>query len=277
MGRAIAEEDTDEIIRLVKEEGYDPSTRETSPEITRQGHLYENTYLNYAVSAGRVKSAETLLELGADIDAVIHITTRGSGIGNMNMAVRGPNRKMVDLLLKYHVDLNNPLATSPLDDMLMNEIYDTDLYELLLAHGANINHTPAISGTPPLSTAYTIKNMKIFHFLLEKGANPMQIELWGHSVASAVEEEIKTHSSVSSSEFLDEALALKQLLADKYGVQFPVEISIRRGIAARVARYDSVPQKYKDKLSEQEKAFIEELRHSLTTGVYDGIKLDSVY
>ncbi len=274
MGRAIAEEDTDEITRLVEEEGYDPSMRETSPGITRRGGLYENTYLNYAVSAGKIKSATTLLELGADVDALIFVGLRGIGFSNMNMAVRKPDREMIDLLLQYHINLNNPLAASPLHDLLMNEIYDTALYDLLIAHGADVNHPSYISGETPLQTAYNIKNMKMFHYLLGKGANPTQVDLWGHSVASSIQEDIKEHSTPNPSEFLDDILKRKELLANEYGVQFPVRVSTRRGFAERIARYDGLSQENRAMLGEGEQETIEKMRHSLETGVYNGIELD---
>ena len=80
MAEAIFNEDTDEITRLIKQEGYDVNTRDS---IERGVWTYQWTYLNYAVTKGKRKSVKTLLDLGADIDKLLFI---GSAHSNLNIA-----------------------------------------------------------------------------------------------------------------------------------------------------------------------------------------------
>lgn len=262
MAEAIFNEDTDEITRLVKQEGYDVNTRDN---IERGVWTYQWTYLNYAVTKGKRKSVKALLNLGADIDALLLI---GSAHSNLNIAAGHCDQAMIKLLLDYNVKMDHIIASSPLDDLMVNDCYSEELFDLLIEHGTDVNHPEYISGTNPLMTAYAINEHDAIDYLLSRGADPLQIDTFGNSFASLLQR------NIDDGKRLDTAQKYKQRLIKDYGIQYPVEVSYRKGIEQSIRRYENTTAREKQFLGASEIERVNEMKDSLVTGVYNDIAID---
>lgn len=262
MAQAIFDQDTDEIKRLVKEQGYDVNTRSS---IERGVWTYQWTYLNYAVTKGKLKSVETLLNLGADIDKLLLI---GNGHSNLNLAADHNDKAMIDLLLKHNIQMDHTIAESPLVDLMVNDNFDKKLFDLLIEHGADINHPEYVSGTTPLITAYAINNHEAIDYLLSKGVDPLQIDTFGNSFASIIQRDIDNGKRLTT------AQKYKQRLINEYGIKYPVKVSFREGIKQAIKRYEATTPEEKEYMGEEEVERINEMRESLITGIYNDIPID---
>lgn len=262
MAEAIFNEDTDEITRLIKQEGYDVNTRDS---IERNVWTYQWTYLNYAVTKGKRKSVKALLDLGADIDKLLFI---GSGHSNLNLAASHCDKAMIELLLEHNIKMDHIIASSPLDDLLVNDCYSEQLFDLLIKYGADVNHPEYISGSTPLMTAYAINSYDAIDYLLSKGAEPMQISTSGHSFASLIQMNLNDNIRLQT------AQKYKQRLIQDYGIQYPVEVSYRKGIEQSIKRYENATNDEKRFLGASEVERINDMRESLITGIDNGIAID---
>ena len=262
MAEAIFNEDTDEITRLIKQEGYDVNTRDS---IERGVWTYQWTYLNYAVTKGKRKSVKTLLDLGADIDKLLFI---GSAHSNLNIAADHCDQDMIKLLLDYNIQMDHIIASSPLDDLMVNDCYSEELFDLLIKRGADVNHPEYISGSTPLMTAYAINNHAAIDYLLNKGANPSQVSTSGHSFASLIQMNLNDNIGLQT------AQKYKQRLINAYGIQYPVEVSYRKGIEQSIKRYENATASEKKFLGASEVERVNDMRESLITGVDNGIAID---
>ncbi len=263
MANAINKQDTGDIIRLIKEEGYNVNTRDS---IQYGKELHQWTYLNYAVDKEKLKSAETLLKLGANPNDILILG--GAYYSNMNLACKDGNKAMIKLLLKYHAKVDSNLTESPLAELMTYDHNDTKLYDLLIQNGADVNHPTYISGTPPLFTAYDINNHQMIDYLLSKGANPLQIDSFGNSFASLLDKDIKENINVKT------AKKYKQRMISEYGIQYPVKVSYRKGIEQAIKRYENTTAGEKKIMGQDEIDRINKDRKSLKTGYSNGIAID---
>jgi len=262
MAQAIFNENTDEIKRLIKQEGYDVNTRDS---IERGVWTYQWTYLNYAVTKGKRKSVKALLDLGADIDKLLLI---GNGHSNLNIAAGHCDHDMIKLLLNHKIKMDHTIASSPLDDLMVNDCYSEELFDLLIEHGTDVNHPEYISGSTPLITAYAIRNEDAIDYLLSRGADPLQIRTSGSSFASTLERDISSNRNIKT------AQKYKQRMMNDYNIQYPIEVSYRKGIEQSIKRYEKATAVEKQFLGASELERVSDMRESLITGIYNDIAID---
>ncbi|MGO3177905.1 ankyrin repeat domain-containing protein [Psychrobacter sp.] len=262
MAEAIFNEDTDEITRLIKKEGYDVNTRDS---IERGVWTYQWTYLNYAVTKGKRKSVKTLLDLGADIDKLLFI---GSAHSNLNIAAGHCDKAMIEMLLEHNIKMDHTIALSPLDDLMVNDCYSEQLFDLLIEHGTDVNHPDYFSGTTPVMTAYAINNHDAIDYLLSKGADPLQVSTSGHSFASLIQMNLNDNIGLQT------AQKYKQIMIQDYSIQYPVEVSYRKGIEQSIKRFENATAREKKFLGASEVERVNDMRESLITGVDNGIAID---
>ena len=129
--------------------------------------------LSSVVERNHIDIARELLARGADSNIVY------KGRVPLHDAIEYNYIDMVQLLLEYGADPNIPTD----EDDRGNEMYAIHLaadngylsiVELLLDHGVDINQT-TFHGHSLLHIAYHTNNMDMFHYLLERGANPKYI------------------------------------------------------------------------------------------------------
>lgn len=262
MVNAIDREDVDEITRLAKS-GYDVNTRGS---VHQQDRLVQWTYLNYAVEKGKLKSAQRLIDLGADVNGLLIDGSAYSS--NMNIACANGDRNMINLLLKNNINLNNDLTFSPIYDLMIYEHDDLALFDLLIKHGADVNHSDYIGGRTLLMTAYAINKPNIIDYLLAKRANPLQIDYNGNSFASII------GSNINKGKKLEISKKYQQILIIQHGVKYPIKPSFRKGLEASIKRYENTTAKEKQLLGQAEVERIEYYRTALRKGNLDGIPLD---
>ncbi|KAJ6641244.1 Ankyrin-3 [Pseudolycoriella hygida] len=112
---------------------------------------------------------ELLLKSGADMEAV-----NKNGQNGLEFAVVRENSKAVEILLRNganpnQFDKNNSISI--LETAIMqNFVVDASMTELLIKHGADMNHTNA-QGESALHQAMRIGNPKVPPVLIEHGAN----------------------------------------------------------------------------------------------------------
>ena len=256
MAEAIYKSDTKTIERLIKNEGYAVNTRGYRTRTHNQDPL-RYTFLGYAVKIGEVKSAEKLLELGADPDL---INDEGALWTNISLACSHRNKEMIALLVKYKENLNPPLSGSPIDKLLSGEV-DKKLIEFLLANGADVNHPNYIMGNTAVQTAFDIYEYDIVNFLLDRGADPLQLDYHGNSLASSVQEQLdegRVNLGITGGTQI-----LKARLEREYGIEFPVNNNFAKGRAQSFVRYENLAQADKDFLGEFEVERINEWREGL--------------
>lgn len=259
MGKAIAESNITEIERLITRENYDVNAR---GHVTSHGRVQQFTYLNYAVLIRNVKSAEKLLQLNADVNLIA--LDGGGQLGNMNIASGGKNRSLMELLLKYKVNLNNPLAESPVNPLLIGDS-DKSLITLLIKNGADLNHQNYIDGSTPLFTALSIGKFEYVNYFLDQGANPLLLDSSGNSVAYLVQKEIEEGSLSDSG--LKEYSKLLNRFKNELRIQFPLNRNNRKSLEQSISRYENLTKEEKDLLGSEELERIDKYRNLLTKGV----------
>lgn len=262
MATAILKQDVDEITHLVRA-GYDVNAR---GDVYRQGMTHQWTYLNYAVDNGKLQSAKRLIELGADVNDILIVGQ--SYYSNLNIASEHGDKAMMQLLIDKGVDMDCTLCASPLYDLIMNNHHNIELYDLLIRNGADVNHPEYISGTTPLKTAYNLSKLDLVDYLLEKGADPLQVAFSGHSFASSLQLNIEQNRK------LEIAHKYKQSLINDYGIQYPVKPSFRKGLEGSIKRYEKTNAQERKIMGQAEVERIQGFRLALQTGEYKGVSLD---
>ena len=258
----IFNEDTDEITRLVKEKGYDVDTRDS---IRRGVWTYQWTYLNYAVTKGKRQSVKALIDLGADIDKLLMVAHADS---NLNLAAGHCDHSMIKLLLSRNIKMDHTIAASPFEYSMLNDCYSEQLFDLLIKHGANIDHPHYITGNTPLMAAYNIKNLEAIDYFLSKGADPSKVNSNGHSFASSIQLNLDDNRRRVT------ALQYKQRMINDYGIKYPIKVAYREGIEQSIKRYEMTTAKERVLLGKEEIEMINDMRESLITGIYNGVPID---
>ena len=278
MGQAIYKEDRMTIEKLIKVEHFNVNGRGYKKlEGKMESHDYPDpnrfTYLGYAVLIGATDAARKLLDLGANIN-LVSIDAADALCSNINMACDNRNKKMVLLLLQYHVNLNPPLCGSPVEVLLYGDA-DRDLIDLLLKNGADINYQAYGDGDMAILTAFEIGKLDYVNYFLDKGANPTILDYFGNSFALLLQEAIWEARMDDSG--LKECNKIKDRLISQYHIKFPVKKEMRIGIKMGIERYENLSQADKDLLGENEKERIQELRDSLAKGAtITGLSIDSI-
>ena len=264
MEKAIYAANISEIERLIKAEGFNANTRGSHLKSKYSEKPSEYTYLGYAVLVGEIKAAEKLLELGADVNSV----SIDKGIyTNIGMACTSKNKDMINLLLKYKVNLNPPLSSSPFDALLIGDT-DRNLFDLLLTNGADVNHKEYIGGGGPLIAALYVEKVEYMNYFLDKGADPSQINYVGNSFAYMIQGELDEGSLVGQS--LKDYQKIKDRLVNEFHVKFPLKNEYRRGLEESIQRYESLSAEDKKLLGNDEVERIELFKKSLITGKSPG-------
>lgn len=259
MAQAIYKDDVGEIERLITQESYDPNTR---GNVTLRGRTQQFTYLNYAVLIKNINSAEKLLELKADVNLVA--LDGGGQLGNMNIACGGKSRPLIDLLLKYKVNLNNPISASPINPLLMGND-DRVLIDLLINNGANINHQNYIDGSTPLFTALSIGKFNYVDYFLDHNADPLILDSSGNSVAYLVQKELEDGRLSDSGS--KEYRKLYNRFKNEFNVQFPLKRNYKLAFENSIERYQNLNDNDKKLLGNSEFTRIEKYRKSIRNGV----------
>lgn len=268
MAQAIYKGDIAIIESLIKNEHFEVNKRGNK---LKQGHKgsIRYTYLGYAVQIGEVKAAEKLLELGADPDLV---NDEGALWANINIACDFKNKEMVHLLVKYKENLNPALTHSPLADLLTGDV-DKELIDLLLANGADINHQDYIGGDTAIIKALNTDKFDYVKYFLDKGADPTIIDYVGNSLAYLIQKELEEGRLADYG--LKEYNSLKSRMVNQYHVQYPLKNEYKKGLEESIRRYESISQKDKDFLGNDEMERIELFKKWVKNGITDdGLKLE---
>lgn len=121
---------------------------------------FQRSPLYQAVAARQTNIVQYLLDKGADVNA-------GGSYGVMKplySAVQGGDKGIVQILLNHGADSGNSLLHSP-ESMCYGEIY-----EMLIAHGADMNARNE-RGWTPLHSALIFGQIGIVELLISKGAD----------------------------------------------------------------------------------------------------------
>lgn len=255
MGKAIHSGDSEKIGRLLQDEKYNPNSR---GNVKSEGRLQRWTYLGYSILVGEIKSSEKLLQLGADVNIV---SLDGAGVvTNIGQACSLKNSEMIELLLKYKVNLNPPLSGSPLHELLISDA-PKHMLELLISKGADINHQDYISGDTVSITALGLGKFDLVNYFLDKGADPFVTDSSGNSLVSLVQNEIEEGRLNDFG--LKEYTKLKDRLINEFYVKFPVKDEFRKGREQRISRYESLSLENKELLGEAELKRVESFKEGL--------------
>ncbi|AEK24151.1 Conserved hypothetical protein [Capnocytophaga canimorsus Cc5] len=204
------------------------------------------TLLMYATIIEDIKAMRKLLELGADPNIIIP----AGDDTPLKHAVALNNYKMLNLLFEYNADPNPKVGNSPLVTALSLagfEYVEKNMVDYLLAHGADINNI-ALSGHNIMQEV-TLDDLDMALYFLEKGGQPI-IEGTNLSPMAGFiqsEENWLKKNNKSETEYFKKLLSLKQLLIEKYGVQFPYQKDTIQEAKLRIKLYEALsPQ---DKIS----------------------------
>lgn len=270
MAQAIYKGDVTAIESLIKNDHFDINKRGTKFRNSKDELPFRYTFLGYAVKIGELKGAEKLLELGANPDLIND--ERGVYFGNINLACDHKNKEMIYLLVKYKANLNPPLEDSPLGNLLIGDI-DKELIDLLLANGANINHQGYIGGDTAIIKALNTDKFDYVKYFLDKGANPTVIDYVGNSLAYLIQKELEEGRLADYG--LKEYNGLKSRMVSQYHVQYPLKNEYKKGLEESIKRYESLSQKDKDFLGNDEIERMDLFKKWLKNGITDdGLKLE---
>ncbi|ATA90521.1 hypothetical protein CGC58_01345 [Capnocytophaga stomatis] len=203
------------------------------------------TLLMYATIIEDMKAMRRLLELGADPNII-----SADYSTPLKYAAALDNYKMLDLLFEFKAHPNPKIGRSPLIDVLLMGGFERTkkkMVDYLLAHGADINNIP-LSGDNTME-AVTRINLDMAFYFLEKGGQPIIEGTNLSPMARYIQSEEKwlKKNNKSETEYYKKLLSLKQLLIDKYGVQFPYEKDTLQEAKLRIKLYEALsPQ---DKIS----------------------------
>lgn len=197
------------------------STISRHPEIINQ--LSNNkgyTLLMYASIIEDLKAMEILLQNGADPNIIIpHLHS-----SPLTHAVGINDYRMLDLLIKYKVNLNPAVGSSPLHVAMFLGGHSTEqkMIDHLLKNGADINHTSYLGDN--IMESATRGDLNTAMYFLSKGGNPKikGTDLSPMAQYIQLKQEQDAKYGVKSKEYVEKLKALKATLQQKYGIVFPI-------------------------------------------------------
>lgn len=264
MAKAIYAADIAEIEKLITVAHFNPNTRGSHLKSKYSETPCQYTYLGYSILVGEIKAAEKLLEFGADVNSV----SLDKGVyTNIGMAFMNKNKNMINLLLKYKVNLNPHLSSSPFDALLIGGT-DRSLFDLLIANGADVNHKEYIGGGGPLIATFYVEKIAYMHYFLDKGADPTQINYLGSSFAYMIQSELDEGRLTGKS--LVAYQEIKERLSTEFHVNFPLKNLYRKALEESIQRYNSLTKEEKTLLGKDEVERMNLFKKSLISGKSPG-------
>ena len=203
------------------------------------------TLLMYASIIEDLKAMEELLKLGADPNIIVP----NEGLESpLNHAVALNNYDMLQLLFKYKANPNPALGRSPLTvAMLIGGLENTEkkMVDYLLQNGADINNI-SIDGSNIMEDAAR-NDLKLAYYFLEKGGQPKIKGTDLCPMAGYIQFEEENQKKFNKTENLNEILAFKKQLTEKYNVRFPYQKDTIAEAKLRIKLYENLTPK--DKIS----------------------------
>ena len=100
---------------------------------------------------------------------------------------------------------------------------------------------------------------------MDKGSDPRSVDRLGNSLAYSIQEELLNfRGSENKREYLQ---SVKERLEKEYGIQFPVENQIRKGMENEIANYERLPKEIKELPGmEDSKKYFQRVKDSLAAG-----------
>lgn len=191
------------------------------PEIINQlSEIKGYTLLMYASLIEDLKAMEVLLQKGADPNIIIpHLNS-----SPLSHAVGINDYRMLDLLIKYKVNLNPAVGRSPLHVAMLLGGKNTEqkMVDHLLKNGADINHTSYLGDNIMDVAARSDLNMA--KYLLSKGGSPKIIGTNLSPMAEYIQWKEEQHAKrgLKSEKYVARLNEMKTMLQQKYSVVFPV-------------------------------------------------------
>jgi ankyrin repeat protein len=137
--------------------------------INTKEHAAQQTALMYAIHEGHTDAVKLLIERGADVNTSTPLVEKPSvTTGNLQGIGRAQNSPA-----PVPQGGMTPLLIAARDGKL-------EIARMLVAAGAEVNHTEAI-GASPLLLAILNNHVDLARFLLEKGANPNATDTFGRA------------------------------------------------------------------------------------------------
>lgn len=220
------------------------TTISTHPEIVNQlSEIKGYTLLMYASLIEDLKAMEILLQHGADPNIIIpHLN--GSPLSH---AVGINDYRMLDLLIKYKVNLNPAIGRSPLHVAMLLGGRNTEqkMVDYLLKNGAAINHTSYLGDNIMDVAARSDLNMA--KYLLSKGGSPKIIGTNLSPMAHYIQWKEEQHAKrgLKSEKYVEQLNELKTILQRKYNIVFPVVKDPIAEAKLRMKLYDALNERDK--------------------------------
>ena len=201
------------------------------------------TLLMYAAIIEDLKAMEILLQKGADPNIIIPYLNSSP----LSHAVGTNNYRMVDLLIKYKVNLNPAVGRSPLHVAMLlgGESTERKMIDHLLENGADINHISYLGDN--IMEVATHSDLNTASYFLSKGGNPKikGTELSPMAQFIQWKEEQHAKRGVKSAAYVKKLNDLKAVLQQKYDIVFPIVKDTIAEAQLRMKLYDALNERDK--------------------------------
>ncbi|WP_228376178.1 ankyrin repeat domain-containing protein [Chryseobacterium sp. BLS98] len=225
--------------------GMEQTIKEKNIDLNKLQEETGYTLLMYASIIEDLKAMEKLLKLGADPNIIVP----NEGLESpLNHAVALNNYEMLQLLFKYKANPNHALGDSPLcDAMMIGGLENTErkMIDYLIQNGADINNI-SFNGSNIMEAAAR-DDLNLAIYFLEKGGQPVIPGTNICPMASYIQFEEENQRKFNKTENLNEILAFKKQLIEKYNVKFPYQKDTVAEAKLRIKLYENLSPK--DKIS----------------------------
>ncbi|WP_128331639.1 ankyrin repeat domain-containing protein [Apibacter sp. HY039] len=269
LGRAIYKGDTREAERLIREKKIDINALSSKSGFR---------FLYYACLMEDLPMVKKLLQLGADPNKIsIDKTGKRKGIRetNISFTVARGNLKLTKLLLENGANPNTPVGSLPLNVAMTHDNMQ-DYLNLLFKYGADANYPEYGDGKNSAQIALLGRHFQLIHYFLDKGADPLLLDMDGNSLAFSIQEELAEFRGTEKAK--KELESVRERLQNEYKIQFPIKADYRKGAMLDIKRYEQLPREIKDLSGmESDAKFIQKIKDSLALGkTYWGIDIEEV-